>query len=234
MKVLFDNSVLQDAVRAHHGFEYRKREGFGFANRLIRPVTRTRPLRRDWRQKEIDSLPVIAELIHRGIVSPFTTHELKAEAYSVVEFPPVRRDDVFAGVEFAYLKSPLDRSKWGLSSAQYLDRESVIKYCEYFFLSPSKDRLETFIDGMRHNPTYSLTKFEERCLRHVSTFRNICRNIDRAHYPDALHLWTAEENGIDVFLSVDKKFRNVMERQNVHLHCKILFPSELLSMTNGS
>jgi hypothetical protein len=53
--------------------------------------------------------------------------------------------------------------------------------------------------------------------------------MDRAHYPDAVHLWTAEENGMDVFLTDGRKFLNVIRRQKVDLHCKALLPSKLVA-----
>lgn len=88
--------------------------------------------------------------------------------------------------------------------------------------------IEKYISDMRKNPVRSLSVFEEKCLRNLTIFREICHGIDEKHYPDVLHFWTAEENGMDVFLTMDRKFRNVMARQKVKLNCRIMFPSELI------
>jgi predicted nucleic acid-binding protein len=82
---------------------------------------------------------------------------------------------------------------------------------------------------MKSNPL-GLSTFEEKCLRRAHVFKAICQGIDRAHYPDALHLWTAEENNLDVFLTTDRRFRNVIDRQNIELHCHIMFPNELICL----
>jgi len=96
-----------------------------------------------------------------------------------------------------------------------MSKDDVIAYCKSCFLTPSPERTERFIEGMKHNPRHSLSPFEERCLRNASVFQRLCRGIDETHYPDALHdethypdalhLWTAEENGLGAFLTLDKK-----------------------------
>ena len=159
----------------------------------------------------------------------FTTSELYAEGFPVQKYPSPQYIDIFEGCLFETLPPPLDRSKWGVGLDQLCSKEDVIAYCECFFLTSSPERADEFIAGMRHNPRLNLSRFEEKCLRRSHVFKAICKGIDQKHYPDALHLWTAEENSADVFLTHDKKFRNVIARQNVDLHCKVLFPSEFLT-----
>jgi hypothetical protein len=158
---------------------------------------------------------------------------LYAEHFPVLKYPSQRRTDIFEGCTFDTLPAPLERSKWGLGTDQYCNKEHVIAYCESFFLTASPERVERFIAGMRENPTFSLSPFEEKCLRRSHVFRAITKGIARSHFPDALHLWTAEENGVSIFLVHDKKFRNVIARQKINLRCKVLFPSEFLSELGG-
>ncbi len=80
---------------------------------------------------------------------------------------------------------------------------------------------------MRENQRIKLSELEERCLRELPVFRGICHGISENHYPDALHLWTAEVNGMDTFLSMERKFRNVIDRQKVDLRCRMMTPIEL-------
>jgi hypothetical protein len=228
MKLLIDNSIRADAIRSEHGFL--KLEGTGEVghNSHVIYTQRVRPDRTDWRQGEIDVLPQIADLIRKGLVKGCVTDELELEALSAEKFPSPVLEDIFDGCTLEKIPAPIDRSKWGMDMDQALSREQVIKYCEGFFLTPTDERIEAFILGMRKNPRLSLSEFEENCLRNVRVFREICRGIDRKHYPDALHLWTAEENGVDVFLLNDKKFINVISRQKVNLHCKLMLPTDFI------
>ena len=227
MKVLFDHSVRQHALRGEHGYVYFAPYRPGY-NNLIEPAHNIRPARTDWLQDEIDCLGKIAELCRRKKLLPYITEELESEEFRALKFPSPNHDDLFEGIQFKKAQCPIVRSKWGLSAKQYTDKNDVIAYCKCFFLTPSKERTEKFIAGMKENPRFSLSEFEERCLRNSDVFRNICRGISENHYPDALHLWTAEENGLDVFLTMDKKFKNVMARQKIGLHCRVMLPSDVL------
>lgn len=235
VKILVDHSVRQDALTEEHGVQFAEGQLFGKPYRYLQFVTRTRPRRNDWKQAEIDCLPEIAELIRQGRVEAFTTDELYAEGFRAEKYPQPQHTDIFAGCGLAFLPAPLDRSKWGLDGDQFASKADVIGYCESFFLTASPKRIERFIRGMRENPRYSLTPFEEGCLQRVQVFKAICRGIERTHYPDALHLWTAEENGMDVFLTHDRKYLNVISRQAVDLRCKVMLPSMFLaSLERGS
>jgi hypothetical protein len=222
MKVLFDHCVRQHAVRGEYGLALFSRDNF-----------KPRPDQEEWLQKEIACLSDIAILCREKIVVPYTTEEFEAETLRGAMFPANKKEDLFAGINFELAKSPLTRSKWGLSMDQFLNKEEVINYCKCFFLTPSPERVAKFISGMRKNPVKSLTTFEGKCLKRVQIFKAMCRGINETHYPDALHLWTAVENGLDGFLTVDKKFRNVMENQKIDLNCRIMFPTELQSSLRG-
>jgi hypothetical protein len=74
------------------------------------------------------------------------------------------------------------------------------------------------------------SEFEQRCLMSLDTFRLIACHLPQTHYPDAFHLWTAEVHGLDYFLTVDKKFINVMSRTlRSALHARPISPRDLLS-----
>ncbi|MCH8168389.1 MAG: hypothetical protein IIC03_10750 [Proteobacteria bacterium] len=209
-----DRSVRLDAITEEHRVEFEE--------------TQNGQPRASWKQKEIEELPKVAGLIRQGQIQAFTTGELYAEGFRGQRFPSPRYTDIFEGCTFDTLRAPLERSKWGLGSDQFCSKEHVIAYCKSFFLTASSERVEQFIAGMRENPTFSLSPFEEKCLRRSHVFRAISKGIARTHYPDALHLWTAEENSVDVFLTHDKKFQNVIARQKIELKCKVMLPSEFL------
>jgi len=229
MKVLFDHSVIQHGLRGEHKVVYpngRRAEH----NDLMVFEHRIFPSKDVWLQSQINCLAAIADLCRQGKIVAYTTEELRAEQWRALKFPSQVYDDTFRELDFNLAQSPLERSKWGLDSDQYASKDQVIAYCKCFLLSPTEARMEKFIAGMRKNPTFSLTDFEEKCLRNISLFKAICHGIAETHYPDALHLWTAEENQLDVFLTTDKKFQNVIKNQNVNLNCKVLLPREVLGV----
>jgi hypothetical protein len=228
MKVLIDHSVRQHGIVAHRGFERREGEVLGQTFQYLKLSEKPRPPRLDWMQAEIDVIPELVDLVGQGQIEAFTTNELEAEWFRAAKFPE-SYDTLFSGCEFGQLPAPLERSKWGLSAEQFVSKDDVISFCKNMLLTPSRDRIERFIEGMEQNSRFRLTEFETRCLRNVELFRAICYGIDEKHFPDALHLWTAEENEMDVFLTLDKKFRNLIEHRKVELRCKVMFPSEVLA-----
>jgi hypothetical protein len=60
-------------------------------------------------------------------------------------------------------------------------------------------------------------------------FKEICRDLSEKHYPDAFHLWTADMNELDYFLSADKKFVSVMTlTKGTQLISRPIAPRDLL------
>lgn len=228
MKVLIDHSVRQHGIVAHSVVEWKKVEVLGQTFQYLKPIEKPRPTRQDWMKEQIDALPELVDLVGRGQIKAFTTNELEAEWFRAAKFPE-SYDTVFKGCEFGLLPAPLERSKWGLSSEQFASKDEVISFCKYMFLMPTDGRIKQFIERMAKIPRFSLTEFEVRCLLNVELFRSICHGIDETHIPDALHLWTAEENNMDTFLTLDKKFQNLIKNQQVELKCKVMFPSEVLA-----
>ena len=226
MKVLIDNSVRAGAVSPQNGHTSPNGTSPSLEEAFLQ--TQAGRPKRDWRQFEIEFLPNIANLIKEGLIQPFTTLELAAEATENLQSASNVNGDEFANIEFGRLTPTLNRTKLGVTGDQLASRENMIAFCESFFLTSSLKRTQDLITMMRENPRFELSDFEEACLRRSNLFRAICKGISEYHYPDALHLWTAEENGVEVFLTMDAKFRNAMDRQNVHLKCKILFPSDIV------
>lgn len=230
MKVLIDHSVRQHGIVGEHSFASAQEKLDDQTYMYLQLQTQRRPQRTDWLQPEIESLSDIAQFIRDGRLQAFTTNELYAEAFRVQEFPPRAYIDIFEGCSIAHLHAPFRRSKLGVTEDQFMKKEDIIAYCKSVFLTPTQERIEKFIEGMQRNPCHNISPFEVQCLRNAPNFKSLCRGIHENHYPDALHLWTAEEHALDAFLTLDRKFRNVVDRQNVNLRCRIMYPTELLSM----
>lgn len=187
-------------------------------------------------------LNTIAHLCKEGRIQPFVTEESEVEEWRGKCFPRSQMN-LLEGLTFELAHSPIRRSKWGLDvdqlqgptneAAKKDKRERnkhLIQYCQNWLLTPSAERMEQFILNMRKNPEVHLSEFEEKCLRNAQLFKSICKYLDTVHYPDALHLWTAEENGLDVFLTNDGKFKRAMASIRIPLLCRIMSPSDLVAL----
>ncbi|MAI61131.1 MAG: hypothetical protein CBB87_01425 [Micavibrio sp. TMED27] len=79
---------------------------------------------------------------------------------------------------------------------------------------------------------YGTTEEEQMCffksIKHPR-FIDIRRHAPEKHIDDAFHLWTAEENRLDVFLTMDKNFfRNVhQKRRAIKSSIRVLTPQLL-------
>lgn len=212
-KVLFDHSIRQHALRGEYHI-----------NGSFKPY----PPKGGWIQHEIDYLEKIADFCRQGTITPYVSQELLAED-RVQKYPSRLYHNVFRGVHFQKAKCAFVRSRYGITLERYRSKEDVIRHCKIYFLDTTRERQERFIEKMHDNPQFSLSDVEERSIRSTHVFQEICHGISETHYPDALHLFTAEMNDIDVFLTLDNKFKNVIDRQQISLSCRTLLPSMLVS-----
>lgn len=199
------------------------------------------------KSKHAGLLQSLATLCRKGMVEPYYTEESEVEEIRDRYWPrPYGHVDLFENVKFELAVPPFRRSKWGLDGEEQFGpfpvvdshgrkeklpkrerNKYVIEFCQ-ILLGLSAERVESFIAGMRKNPVYHLSAFEEKSLRNIQTFRTICRHVDSVHFPDAFHLWTAEENELDVFLTFDTTFRNATKRNVDGLRCEIYTPQEFV------
>lgn len=107
--------------------------------------------------------------------------------------------------------------------SEYLSKDQVVKFCTWLLNSKAED-LADRLEGQERYPSFLLNN-----LRRVQRFRDLCNGLAEKQYPDAFHLWTAEVNGIEYFLTTDKKFiRAMTETKRLSLPCRPLSPSDLL------
>jgi len=224
IKVMFDRTVRSDAIVGRRtpfpGLLGGQAQEAGQVQR--------RPRRNDWRQDEIDLLPQLGQLIRAGKIHAYSTFELENEHFRVLRLPSTMEEDIFAGCDFTLLGQPFDRSKWGLSLDQLMDKQALILFCKNIFLNSTDSKIEDFIRSMRTNPHYNLSPFEEKCLRSRKQFQSMCRGVAETHIPDLWHLWTAEMHGLDAMITHDRKLTNVVARQKVTLKCKAMLSSTFL------
>jgi hypothetical protein len=82
--------------------------------------------------------------------------------------------------------------------------------------------------------TIGLTRFEIESLKDIAWFQFLCAKSGPETYPDIFHLWTAERNGLDGFLTLDGDlpdlaFRISREKKfHVQIKTEIFRPLDVL------
>jgi len=178
------------------------------------------------KQKEVECLPTISRLIKEKRLIPYNYTELKFEDMLGAQGLRNIKGDLFRDIDFKRAKSAVDRSYWGgMTLSQCVDREAVIKFCE-LLLSLDPEKIINFEKISSLQP-----EFQQANLKKLNRFKNICNGLSRKQLPDALHLWTAETNGLNYFLTNDTKFIKVMTKtKRIDLPTPPITPSKLLNI----
>ena len=180
-----------------------------------------------WKRDQIECLLTVGRIAREGKVELYTYNELTNEAWKRPgSFPSNVLGNLLAGVTFKHVDAAVERSFFfQMETSEYISKEQMVKFCKWLLES----KVETLADrlkGQERYPTFLLNN-----LRGVKRFREICKGLAEKQYPDAFHLWTAEVNDIEYFLTTDKKFiRAMTETKRINLPCRPLSPSDLLDM----
>jgi hypothetical protein len=171
-----------------------------------------------WKERQIESLPTIARLACEGAIKLFDYDELELETLKGTILGGVVTH-LLAKAPIFRAKSPIERSRFQqMDMQQYVDKSTFVKFCRWL-LSLSTVQIEKSHDlstGFSHPGS-------------IESFKEIFSNLPETHYPDAFHLWTAEINGLDYFLSADKKFASVMTiTKETRLNTKVIAPRDLV------
>jgi hypothetical protein len=171
-----------------------------------------------WKERQIESLPTIARPACEGAIRLFDSGELELETL---------KGTIFGGVVTHLLEkvptfratSPIERSRFQqMGIEQYADKSTFVRFCRWLL---SLDTVQ-----VEKNPDVR-PRFPDSAS--IERFKEICSDLPEKHFPDAFHLWTAEINGLDYFLSADKKFAKVMTlTKRMRLNSKPLAPRDLL------
>jgi hypothetical protein len=181
------------------------------------------PSQDGWLRSQTACLPTIGRLSREGKVKLSTSHELWREAtrgYMDQRQPGF----AFEGCEWEELKLPIERFRlWTLAGDQIWDDEPLRCFCG-LLLKP-----ESLLDTLTPDVLAKFSTFELDNMRKNAVFKEICRTLSWKHWPDAFHLWTAEVNGVDFYVTLDKKFKNALSKnQRLSIACETVFPDQLL------
>jgi hypothetical protein len=112
-----------------------------------------------------------------------------------------------------------------------LGEANQIAFLEWLF-SANKEYINALIS---HAALINLDEFEVASLKKLDWFKFLCqRSGSRENYPDVFHLWTAERNGLDAVLTLEKRLPNLVSGvrkekvKRITITTEVLRPLELL------
>lgn len=177
---------------------------------------------------QISCLPSIKKAVDDGRVELYSYHEIGFERLQA-SFPNGMPFGDILGNNFKTIEPAINRSFF--QSYDYLElgaRQPMIDFC-LFLIENKLENIET-----SQFKQMGLSDFQINNIFNLNRFREICKNISSAptEHPklcDAFHLWTAEVNNIDCFLTMDTKFINKLTlSSNIQFKCIPITPSNLL------
>jgi hypothetical protein len=169
-------------------------------------------------QAQMDSLFTIGRLIREGRFEAFTYCELEYESMKrfigesvfdaldhcrVTDCPPAIERSRFQQGNFFNLirKGDKEDKKLGVPTA--------LSQITFMQMLCDSDRLwYPWVLGVKD--LLGLTDFEIDSFRNLACFRKLCAvSQSSENYPDMFHLWTAQRNHMDVFLTLEKKLPKI-------------------------
>jgi hypothetical protein len=192
-------------------------------------IRRKPPLPPDqhWRQRQVEAMPTMARVVGDGRLTLVDSTELSLEEIkgTYVGVSGIA-GDLFRDVRWSHVPAAIERSKFQkMDMDSYTMKETVVAFCKILLGFDCK--------AVAARPRFlqRFTDFEQKNLLSLDRFRQICAALSENHYPDALHLWTAEVNRLDYFLTADRAFINVMTKTSrIALTTRPIAPVDLLEV----
>lgn len=246
MKVLIDTGIVGAAELAEFatkeqtitwGDIQQSLEIAGFRRRTAAPYT----------EDDIAAVVTIGRLIREGAVSAYTYSELKFELFR--RATPVKEFYALDGCQISNCPAPIERSKFRqtsdlgefVSKGGKKDRKQNIDVGDFnqipFFEWLLRLDDQNVKSILLHAKAIALTEFEIESFRQLDRFKFICSRLRSSeNYPDAFHLWTAERNDINVFLTMENTLPNAAAQMaksknpEQQLRVSVLRPTALLQL----
>ena|SRR3984957_16139715 len=216
MRVMLDTSIFAhsqfaDSARWHQGPRFGARnqhlEVSGFLRRKPHPSSEY--------QGEIDALFTIGRLGREKQFEAYTYTELQFEKMSWPIGEPAF--NALYRCPITRCPSPIERSRLQRGPLRFRDLKQDekrapidVKSDQVLFIqwlcSLDANSVEALVS---HRDVIGLTNFEVESLRNLGCLQGMCKNRGSKNYPDMLHLWTAQRNQIEIFLTLESKLPNI-------------------------
>ncbi len=193
--------------------------------------------RKDVQQRQKEALFTIGRLIREERIEAYTYAELTFEQvrgkfehsrFNALEncnirrcCPAIERSKFFSttNITAVFEKGGEKDRKKGIVS-EGVDQIASVE----FLRSLTKEMVETLILCVPN-----LSQFEIESLRNIHWFQHLCEQLPGPEdYPDALHLWTAERNSLDAFLTLDAKLQRKVASIRGCKKCPIKMKTQLM------
>jgi hypothetical protein len=240
VKVLLDNGILSHAELAEPAIKMEEVQ-WG-SHRILKPIhgfRRKPPHENDEYQRQIDAIFTIGRLIRDGRISAYISNEIQFESFR--HRSPIKAFYALKGCNIFHCPTPIERSKF----------RKTISFGEHISKGGKKDRAKgvdlgsanqiPFMEWLRgldesalhrilkHSKKLGLTKFEVESLKEIKWYKFICNRFrSLENFPDAFHLWTAERNHMDVFLTLEKKLPNLVKQIKQEKNNRLTITTEVL------
>ena len=179
-----------------------------------------------WIVDEVACLPTVARLATDGTIALFESREINYERLRASTGARGTKGDIFARAAINRATDAVDRSYFRPgTNDQFASRQDVIEFCQ--FLREATPQLFEKTPEFWHR----LPETMQANLRKLGRFHELIDALPtERHWPDALHLWTAETHGAGYFLTMDQKFINALTKTaRINLPTKPARPSQLLA-----
>ena len=179
-----------------------------------------------WVAGEVACLPTVARLATDGTIALFEAHEARFEALLASPGARGTKGDILAKAPISRVPDAVDRFFFRSGAInQTTSRQDVIDFCRFLreatpeFFEKTPKLWNRIPETMQAN------------LRDLGRFHELMDALPhQKHWPDALHLWTAETHGAGYFLTMDNKFINALTMTaRINLPTKPARPSQLLA-----
>jgi hypothetical protein len=184
-----------------------------------------------WLREEIRNLATVCEATRRGALTVYTSMELTAERMRSRMNGQGLEGDLWYGIRFEHVASPLDRSTWmgDLTLQLMTSDDHRAAFYDRLLLIARKGVAKEVIDYL------GTSEFMARQLENLDRlgeFVRICKAVGKPRYGDAFHLWTALCSSLDFFLTTDDKFLRLLREDPsiTDLAYRAVTPSELVGI----
>ncbi|WP_421717071.1 hypothetical protein [Arcobacter arenosus] len=175
-----------------------------------------------WKRNQIMCIPTIVNLVYENKLQFFSYNEVKFEGWKKILLE--EKGYLLKNVTIEFIEPAIDRSYFqSMDFFEFIDNKNVIDFCK-FLLSLNNADIKNLVRNTSNYP--NLTK---KSINNIERFKEICSGLSDKQLPDAFHLWSAEVNGLDYFLTIDKRFINTMNiTKKINLNCLPISPEKLL------
>ncbi len=229
VKVFLDRNVSARSVIIEGAIQSQRVQWGPIEEEVAITGWRRKPMRDGdarWIADEVACLPTVARLATDGTIALFESRETSFEALSASTGARGTKGDIFSRAAINRVTDAVDRSYFRTGTKdQFACRQDVIDFCQ--FLREATPLLFEKTPEFWHR----LPETTQANLRKLGRFHELIDALPtERHWPDALHLWTAETHGAGYFLTMDQKFINALTKTaRINLPTKPARPSQLLA-----